>query len=216
MGIPENFVLPDVSKISPTGPSVVRPVYGNLGSQYVRFYTHKEYSGADSTRQDIEVYRTVEICEIQNDKFSKAAIRVSDLTPQQQIDLAPLYEQFKTQRDSNATQVMQWDAVTENEKVLLLSAGICTVEQLNALSKEETFRLGVGAESFMERAKRHLAAKEATKSSDRTAEMQLLAEENRKLKEKLKEKESAMFARHVNIASEERKTKGRPKKEAQI
>lgn len=198
-------------------PHVMKPTFGSVGSQYVRFHVHLEYSGSDSEAKGIEVKRPIELCEIQNDKFTRVPIRVNDLSPRQKVELAPLYERFKSQKDSNETSIADWEAITDMEKGLLMTSGVYTVEQLDAFGDEELYKLGPSGKDLKLRASRHVRAKrgpDVDKVEELRREMQLIIEENKRLQAK----EHEYFARAEKRATLEaitpvKKKGGRPKKQ---
>jgi hypothetical protein len=193
--------------------SVYKPIYGSLGSMFAEFRVHEEYLGGESARVGREVKRPVEIVIIQSDKFSRVPKRVgnwetgeaSELSRKEQIDLAPLYERFKAQKDSTDTNILNWEAVTDMEKGHLAQLGIWTVEQLHNMQEHERFRLGPGWKDLHDRAVRHIATKRGDdERSERERELELLREENRKLAEKQKESEERYFELQASIAKLER------------
>lgn len=189
---------------------VLRPVFGSIGAQHVRFEVAQEYSGADSLAANREVRRPVEVCLIQNDRFSTAALRVgrppdpskpgdigitSELSHEQQVVLAPVYERFKTQRESSETDIVGWDVVTDMERRLLVKQGIWTVEQLASFSDQDLFRLGPGGKDLRERAKRHVTTKQEAAAPDYSAELEQLRSEKSELAERLARLEAAHWAK---------------------
>lgn len=212
--IPEGLIVTP-TKFEPTGnPLVMRPTYGSIGTQHVRFYTHETYSGSDSEKAQKEVKKQVDICEIQNDKFTKVPIRVNDLSRAQKAILAPLYERFKTQKDSNETQILDWDAVTDNEKIFLGQLGVMTVEQLNSFTGQDVYKLGPGAEELIARAKRHMKSKE--EKNGPTNELALLRKEKEELAARLKRLEDSYMEKEIEKAKQAAPKVGRPKKVTEI
>lgn len=193
IGIPEGLIVQAQGWERTTNANVMKPTFGSMGSQFVEFKVHKEYSGADSVKANVEVNRHVEICLIQNDKFSKVPLRMNELSPKQKIELSQMYERFKSQKDSSDTSVLDWDALTYDEKAFLGSAGIWTVEQLHSLGEHEQYKLGPAYADLKERAKRHIDSKPGSKVAERKREMELLMEEKRKDRERIKELEDRLF-----------------------
>ena len=192
--LPAEFVMPDSKLLDPNKVGYQKPVYGNVGAQYVEFSTHSRFSGVDSLDQNKEVYRKVDICKIRNDKQSVAVIRVNDLTPKQKREMAGIYEQWMTQKDSTDTRIMQWEAISEDDKAFLIQAGVQTVEQLNAFEGEDIFRLGPVAKEFKAAATRHLITKNGDKKAEQSEDIKLILEENRKLRELVEKRDADYFA----------------------
>lgn len=224
------FIPEPTGFVGTDNPVILKPTFGSIGRQYVRFELHEAYSSEDSLAQGKEVKRPVEICHIQNDKFCTAALRVggkpgvsSELTAEQQRVLAPLYERFKTQKDSNETDVLVWDAVSENEKRLLAASGVYTVEQLASYSDEDLFRLGPAGQELRERGRRHMVTKQE-KAPDHTAEIARLRAEHAEELERIRQKseaeserlrrlEAAYYAREESASADSPKRgPGRPPK----
>lgn len=176
-----------------SNPLVFKPMFGSIGEQSVEFKMHREYSGADSKEQNREVYRDVEVCVIRNDKFCSAGIMTKDLSPQQKIDLAPIYEQFRSQKDSTDTRIIDWVAVSDQEKAQLMQAGVFTVEQLHAFTDDNAYKLGPNEKDFRERAERHITSKQNAKDETKQ-ELLRLMEENAALKRQAADKQDAYFA----------------------
>jgi hypothetical protein len=189
---------------------VLKPVFGSIGAQHVRFEVAEEYSGADSLAANREVRRPVEVCLIQNDRFCTVPLRVgrppdpskpgdpgitSELSHEQQVVLAPVYERFKTQRESTETDIVGWDVITDMERRLLVKHGIWTVEQLAAFTDQDLFRLGPGGQDLRERAKRHVLTKTEAKAPDYSAELEQLRMEKSELAERLARLEAAHWER---------------------
>lgn len=192
---------------------VLKPTFGTVGSQYVRFRQHFKYCGAASEEQRKEVYASIDVCEIHNDKFTKAVIRVKDLSPKQRVELAQLYERFKTQKDSTETEVISWDAATEMEKALMISVGAYTVESVHATPESEAYKFGPDYKDLKERARRHVERKQGSSRSEEMAtELQLVMQHNAELERKLKEAEELYFqseqAKALAESSKSKKDKG--------
>lgn len=203
-------MIPSELIIEPTGfdktanPNVLKPVYGSVKGVYAEFRIHKEYSGSDSEKVGQEVHRPVEICLFHTDKFSKIPKRIKELSKQQQIDLAPLYERFKKQADSLDTNIFDWEAITDQEKVHLGSVGCWTVEQLYHTPIDERYKFGPGGEDLWNRSERHMKTKGSTKNEEQKRELALVLEENKKLSARMKELEEKYFSDQAKKAEEEK------------
>lgn len=202
--LPENLIIKPVSFEQTLQPGVLKPTYGSLGSQYVRFHVHKEYNGADSTVAGKEVYRPIEVCEFQNDRFTRCPIRVKDLSAKQKVELAPIYERFRTQKESDETAVTEWDAVTDLEKGFLMTAGVYTVEQLGKFEDTELHRLGPGGTDLRLRARRHMRTKEDAKpkaADELKNEIALLRAEKEDQNARMKALEEKFFKQEAEKAA---------------
>lgn len=205
--IPEGLIV-NAQGFGATGQTdVMKPTYGRLGMLPAVFKVEEVYSASDSVEAGEEIKRKVEICEIHVDKFSKVPLRVanvtakvdnegkpildqhgkpvmcrikSELTRDQEIKLAPLYEQFKKQKDSTDTSIVSWQAINDNERNMLGQLGIWSVEQLNAIPQYDRYKLGPAGEELWERSERHRVAKEGRKQREATDEMLMVLEENKK------------------------------------
>lgn len=214
--IPEGLIVKPQTFEKTGNPNVLNPTYGSVGSMHVEFRVHKKYSGADSAKANKEVRRETEICLFQADKFSRVPKKVSELSTKEQIALAPIYERFKTQSESNETSIFEWEAATQMEKAHLGQMGIWSVEQLAAMPEHERYRLGPGGADLHARSERHMATKKEDSQEEQKKEMALVMEENKKLSERLKALEERELQRHQEIAKSEegpKKKRSRPKKE---
>lgn len=199
---------------------IKKPTFGSIGTQYVRFEDHFEFDEKKSAELGREVKNKVELCLIQNDKFTRCPVRVNDLSLPQRVALASLYERFKTQKDSKETPVFEWDAVSDIEKTLLATCGVFTVEQLDKFIEEDAYKLGPSAKSLRERAHRHMVTKNANdpdfKAKEAASEMALLRKEKEEQAARIKVLEEKMFAREAEKANLEPKPTpnkgGRPRK----
>lgn len=212
--------IPEGLKVKPeafekTGsPNVLRPTYGSLGSMFAEFKVHERYSGKLSQQTGTETTQPIEVCIIQTDRFSRVPKRVTELSRKESIDLAPLYERFKSQQGSTDTSILEWNAVSDVEKVHLGQLGIWSVEQLHNLPEHERYRLGPGGNELWVRAERHVLGKEAKvakETAEAKKELHLLAEENKKLREQLEARVEKSFERHAEIAANQKRSK--PQKE---
>lgn len=215
---PEGFVAPNIKLQSTNNPLVLKPTFGSIGSQYVRFELHEVYDASKSDVADIEVKEQIEICLIQNDKFTRCPIRIKDLSPAQRVALAPLYERFKTQKDSKDTAIFDWDAISDLDKTLLASVGVFTVEQLESFKEEEAYKIGPAHKELRAKAARHLKTKRMNdpewKDREQKEELALLRKEKEELAARLAKLEEDYFAREAAKAKEEEssRSRGRPRK----
>lgn len=206
---------------------VLKPVFGSIGAQHVRFEMASEYSGVDSLLAGKEVRRPIEVCLIQNDRFCTVPLRVgrppdpdksgdvgiaSELSHDQQVVLAPIYERFRTQKESDETDIIGWDVITDMERRLLIKHTVWTVEQLAAFSDEDLFRLGPSGKDLRERAKRHVRSKVEAKVPDYSAELDQLRSEKTELAERLERLEAAYHEREQVQGPEKRKGAWAPRK----
>lgn len=197
--IPSEFKMPEFTLANALGKGAWTPtafngvqkaVAGSVGSMYAEFRVHEEYSGADSILQDREVKRPVEICLIKTDRFSVVPLRVgklptaedrrmirSEMTRQQEIDLSPLYERFRSQRESTDTSIFTWEAVNDMERGHLGGLGVFTVEQLHNTPKEQRYRFGPAGEELWTRADRFIRTKKENDPDEKKKELELLRAE---------------------------------------
>ena len=204
--IPEGLVVAANGFENTANPNVKKPTYGALGSMFVEFRVHKEYSGSESKLKKKEVYKPVEIVLIKSDKFSFTPKRITELSTKERIDLAPLYEQFKSQKDSNDTSIFQWQAVNDHERSYLSSQGVYSVEQLANYRDEELYRLGPGGVELRERAVRHQVTKNESKKESESELLKTLRAEKEALAAKNKQLEAALFAREEAKARKGKET----------
>lgn len=213
---------------SPTGfADVLKPVFGSLDNLYCEFRIHKEFSNAESKLAGKEVQREMEVLMIQTDRFSRVPLKVGDpakgivgeLTPEMQFKTAELYERFKTQKDSTDTLIYHWEAVSDMEKGQLASLGIYTVEQLHKMPEADIFRLGPGGKDLWERAGRHVATKKENDVGESRRELELVMDENRRIREKQEHSEKRYFEMQAQLAKVEarqraprNRTRSRPKR----
>lgn len=209
--IAEGLILP-TSHSHTDNPGLRKPSFGNIGSQSVEFRTIREFSGKLTGEVGKEVYNDKDVCIIKNDKFCSAAILYSDLSYQQREDLANAYDAFKSEKESTDTRIIEWQAITDQEKGSLLAAGIFTVEQLQAFNASEMHKLGPNAQSLKARADMHLATKREEARSSIDPEIQLLMQEKALEKERAEAQEQAYFAAQERIAELEAALKS-PKKQ---
>lgn len=220
--IAEGFILP-TGHSQTDNPVLRKPSFGNIGSQSAEFRTVRQFSGKLTGEAGREVYNDKDVCIIKNDKFCSAAILYSDLSYQQREDLAAAYDAFKNEKESNDTRIIDWQAITDQEKGSLLAAGVFTVEQLFAYEASEINKLGPNGQNLKARADMHMATKREEAQSSIAPEIQLLMREKALEKERAEDKEKAYFAAQARIAELEAqlrsdslrapKKAGRPKKE---
>lgn len=234
--IPEGLIVEAKSFAKTAYGDVLKPVFGNVDSLPAEFKVVKVYSASDSEYQGVEVEQEVEVCVIHSDKFSKVPLRVakdlgtkldkngvpykarirSELSRQQEQKLAPLYERFKKQKDSTDTNICDWQAAGDDEKAFLASLGIWTVEQLNAMPEYERYRLGPSGDELWKRSERHMCTKEGRKRETATEEMLMVLEENKSIKQQMREQEQRMYEMQQKqeqlMALMEKRKGGRPRK----
>lgn len=244
-GIPEGLVV-NANSFAATGVNdVLRPVFGNLGPLPAEFRIVKEYIGSESEELGTEVERPVEVAMIHSDKFSKVPLRVakdlremrgkdgavifdergkpmrkkirSELSRAQEIALAPLYQQFKEQKDSTDTRITDWQAVREEERAFLAQIGIWTVEQLHAIPQHQRYQLGPNCDDLWARADRHIHAKDNRKREEATEEMLAVLEANKEMRKQNEEMQARLFEMEQRIAGlgavAAPAKRGRPRKE---
>lgn len=214
--LPENFVMPVTYQPDASHPMLMKPVFGTVGSQFVRFFCHHEYSEAKSKELKYEFLEPIEMCEIVCDRLTKAHIRVKDLSREQRVLFADLYERFKQGKESVGTHVNDWNAISDGDKALLVHCHIYTVEQLADLTPENMHRLGPAGKELQEKAQRHTRSKgETYKAAELIKEMQLLRDELESIKAGQQQKQEDYFAKVAASQMEEESEKrrpGRPKK----
>lgn len=117
---------------------------------------------------------------------------------EQRIKTQELYQRFIDQKDSDETQLEEWELLTEGERLQLFVGGINTVEQLAGYDDNQIHRLGIGAVALKARAQQHVAAKKPQGPS--TDELIMIAEENKKLRQEAAERDQAFFAMQERLA----------------
>jgi hypothetical protein len=156
--VAQTFVMPTGYEHT-NDPILMRPVFGADGTMSMNFELHQVYNGAKSEKAGEEKYDTSELCMRRPDKYTKVATRVNDLSRVDFAKYAPLFERFKTQKDSTDTLLVNWQAITPNERLVLESLTIMTVEQLANYEESDLYKLGRDGKDMWERAKRHVATK---------------------------------------------------------
>lgn len=207
IGTPDGLVV-QADRFEIIGNNLAKPVYGTLNKMYVEFREELVYSGADSEKSDEEIRRPVEVCLIQTDKFSRVPLRVrnkergikSELSPKQEIELAPLYEHFKSQKDSTDTRVGSWEACSDMERSQLNMLGIWSVEQLANFEDAELYRLGPGGKDLRDRALRHVKTKTRNGASDRIEQLQALLKEKEEHAKALAAQQERIFELEAQLA----------------
>lgn len=197
MPAPENFVIPTVGSNTQTS-GVLKAVASAVGAQSVRFYVGKIYDGESSKKLNKETYKPVEMVSFKNDPYSSYDCMVKDMDMEQRIKTQELYQRFIDQKDSDETQLEEWELLTEGERLQLFVGGINTVEQLAGYDDNQIHRLGIGAVALKARAQQHVAAKKPQGPS--TDELIMIAEENKKLRQEAAERDQAFFAMQERLA----------------
>lgn len=226
MSMPETLIVQASSFQQTQNPLIMKPVFGSMGTQTVRFHNHKIYNATKSKAENKEAFDTIELCEIRNDAYCKVPLRVktrdggSELSREQQTMLAGLYERFKSQRESGETSIMDWEAIEEGDRSQLAQLGIFSVEQLFAHREHELYKLGPGGEELHERAARHMNSKmEEKKKLDAIEELALIRAEKEQLAAEREKANETMFKLQAQIAELQgqapKRGPGRPKSEAQ-
>ena len=197
MPAPENFVIPTVGSTTQTS-GVLKAVASAVGAQSFRFYVGKIYDGESSKKLNKETYKPVEMVSFKNDPYSSYDCMVKDMDMEQRIKTQELYQRFIDQKDSDETQLEEWELLTEGERLQLFVGGINTVEQLAGYDDHQIHRLGIGAAALKARAQQHVAAKKPQGPS--TDELIMIAEENKKLRQEAAERDKAFFAMQERLA----------------
>ncbi len=216
MPAPEQFIMPTRGESSGL-PDVLKAVSGAAGAQLARVFTHKVYNAKVSEELKIEHFDEYEMVGITNDDFSETVLRASclsdpnrvftsDLSPEQEMQLAELRERFRKQQSSSDTPVDQWEALNEGEAKQLRLLKIEFVEQIAAFKDHELYKLGSQGKSLRERAIRHITAKKGHDPEQRKAEMQLVVEENKRQAERMKELEERLLQVELEKAEAEKET----------
>lgn len=217
MPAPAEFIIPDVGNTT-AQKGVLNAVVGSRGTQLVRFFMHKEYDDKSSRALGKEVFKPIEMVAFKNDQYSEYTCRVEDMTEEQRIGTAELYQRFLEQKDSNETAIEAWELVSEGERNSLLRQGYKTVEQIAAHGEHELYRLGVSGRELRDRALRHVMAKEENNKRDVAAEMRaiveqnkLIAEENANLRKDMEAAQELYFQTQQQIAALEKSAKAKGK-----
>lgn len=193
---------------------VKKPAFGNLGSLRVEVRTHEEYLGVESAREKKEVVRKTDIFLIKADQFSNVPKRFGELNPMERVELQPIYDRFKEQRDSSDTAIVDWQAISESERLLLMAQGFHSVEQIVALPVEQHYKLGHGAEDLYGRARQHMAAKMEKRNTSDNEKVQHLLAEVARLSRENEEIRNGEFERHAAKAKKTRAPRGSKKAES--
>lgn len=199
--IPEGLVLTPESFQNTANPGVKKPLYGSLGTQHVEFMTHRKYSGKKTKEQGQEAYDEIDVLMIRNDKFSRVPKRMNELTHQQKMALAPLYERFKEGKDSTDTNILNWGAASNEEKAHLGNIGVWTVEQIAAFADHELTRLGPDGKDLRRRARLHVKAKSPE------------VDERKKELDELRALVEAQAEQIKELKEQDKPRRGRPKKQ---
>lgn len=200
-GLPEGFQMGSPDKwLKTDNPLVLKPTTGAVGTQYVKFFILEIYSSKLSEEQKREVKVPVEMCAIQNDRFSTYCCMVKDLSRKQMIDLAGIYQRFKEQKDSKDTSVIDWEALTDRDKGFLLQAGVVSVEQLASFGEHDLYKLGPGGKEYRDMALRHVEGKAGKKRDEESGEMSALRREKDEQAIRLKALEEKFYAQEAEKA----------------
>lgn len=198
--LPQGFIMPTTYQQT-DNPLLLKPVFGTVDGQYVRFFMHFVYAEAKSKEAGFEVMDQIEMCEIVEDSLTKAHLRVKDLSRKQQMEFSDLYDRFKNRKESQGTHISQWTAISEADQALLMHCNIFTVEQLAGLQESDKHRLGPSGKELLEKAERHLRSKgEQVKASEYAQEMKLLREELEQIKAKERAREDMSHKRLAAMA----------------
>lgn len=183
-----------------------KPVFGAMGTLAVRFYMGSSYNEARSMKEGLECYDKEEMCEIVVDKYTKHTPRVKDLDNKQLLDLGPLLQAFRDQKDSTDTQIISWLIITEHERAHLVTQNIYTVEQLAAFDPDQdSFRFGRDGRNLIMKARQHVAGKQVDKGADVAKEMELLRAEISALRAKSEAREDAYIKSQIALAAKDKR-----------
>lgn len=197
MPAPENFIIPTVGSSTQTS-GVLKAVASSVGAQAVRFYVGKSYDGETSKKLNMETYKPVEMVSFKNDPYSSYDCMVKDMDMEQRIKTQELYQRFIDQKDSDETQLEEWELLTEGERLQLFVGGINTVEQLAGYDDNQIHRLGIGAVALKARAQMHVAAKKPPAVTN--DELILIAAEKKKLREEAADRDRQFYAMQERLA----------------
>lgn len=187
--------MPDAGRNAGVVPGVLKAVSGSLGALPVRVFTHAVYDDLGSIQAGQEVKKELVMVGIKNDRFTECCIAEQDLDMQQRIELAPLLERFRTQKDSTETAIENWDAISEQEKAFLLKMGIQFVEQMAAYPDSMVGRMGKVGIALKEKAVRHMTGKaKRAEQEEQLQELALIREERERDARRLQELEEKYHA----------------------
>lgn len=199
----EVYAIKEVLHVKTDRFSMVPIAVGKAGVRQDKAVLAKSIAHIESVHSESE----------EEEKLKKAAIAAlnkhgvvsgfvrSELSPQMQRELAPLYERFKEQRGSTDASIYTWQAVNDADKGFLASLGIYTVEQLYHTPKERRAAFGPGGEELWERSERFMKAKQkALDTEERRAEMALIREEREAQAARIQAQEEKMLELQKQIA----------------
>ena len=202
MSIPAEFQMPQKDQsgrliVSPSEGGALRPIFGTVGSQFIKFWVHHEYNKSKSEEKRYEVLDDVEMVEVRSasDKYMVLHKRVSELSREQREQWAAIYDAFKRQVQALGTPIDSWIAIADRQKALLAHCNVLTVEQLASLNVQEVGRLGPEGPELKTKAEQHIKAKQVGKEANTSAELKELRDELESQAKKAKAKEEALYAR---------------------
>jgi hypothetical protein len=207
--IVDGLIVEPKEYVSTGQPNVLRPVYGSSKNMNVSIETLRVYNEDQSEKTGKEVYEDVTVAMIRTDKYSCVPVRVSQLSREMTRDLAHLIEAHKEQKDVDELRIMDWQAISSQDKKFILDMQVYTVNQLSYFPKTEAYKLGPMGARLIELAERHVEtnAKEKREKEESLETVKVLRAELEALKNQLAAKEASKTVDVVEVEAKKAKAK---------
>lgn len=170
--IPEGFQIPtQYNSVAGNSAVMTASVYtGMVKGQPFRFYQIEVLNAKKSTENRYETKDKIDMVEFYVDTKNKYAHRIDPQIFREHPEILADYSRWKEGRQSDVTEVKDWDAISYSEMGMLIAAGFHTVEQIVAADKERLMMIGTHWEDTLLKAKQHMESKHRAKRKDAAEE----------------------------------------------
>ena len=208
MSTPEGFIIPSNFSAVNMQQSAGRVFVGTTSSgQPFRFFTQEEHNKRLSEELGYEKKELIEYVEFVLDSKNKYCARIDKNIFQQHPEILADYSRWKAGKESNVTEVKDWEVLTHGEMGMLIVAGFTTVEQIFASSDDKLMMIGTNWKDVKIKAEHHIKAKE------KQANGHIAVTEMKELKDALAEKDN-QIAKLMEIANDKLNAVTAPVKKA--
>jgi len=132
---------------------------GTSGKAAFYFYTIEQINRKKSDELKYEVKDTIEIVEFKNDSKCSAAHPIDASTFQMHPEILADYQRWKQGKESDVTEIRNWDAIGIGEIGMLIASGFYSVEQIVATPDNELMVLGLMWKDIKMKADQHMKKK---------------------------------------------------------
>jgi hypothetical protein len=153
-----SFQIPTAYNVA-GGIATPKAYAGTSGKASFYFYTIEQVNRKRSDELGYECKDTIEIVEFKNDSKCSPAHPIDAATFEMHPEILGDYQRWKQGKESDITEVRNWEAVGVGEIGMLIAAGFYSVEQVVATPDNELMVLGLAWKDIKMKAEQHMKAK---------------------------------------------------------